>query len=186
MDHHCPWTANCVSHRTFPHFLRFVSYCVAAMSYLEYFLYIRAAVIWENRHWPSVGLFVLISFIKADFLQYLGPSAFQLAHLFVLIVANSLVLFALVILLVRTVWCLAINTTTIEGWELQRHETLLRRARYMGGYLDCPDGAKVRIVRQEFPYDIGIWRNFKQGMGTRNVRFSPKFYSALIFMLTYW
>jgi len=54
MDHHCPWTANCVSHRTLPHFLRFVFYCVAAMSYLEYFLYQRAAVIWANRHWPSV------------------------------------------------------------------------------------------------------------------------------------
>ena len=54
MDHHCPWTANCVSHRTLPHFTRFVFYCVAAMSYLEYFLYQRAAVIWENRHWPSV------------------------------------------------------------------------------------------------------------------------------------
>ena len=104
--------------------------------------------------------------------QYLGPSAFQLVHLFLLIVANSIVLFALVILLIRTVWCLAINNTTIEVWEIERHETLLRRARYLGGYLDGPDGAKVHIVRQEFPYDIGIWRNFRQGMGTGNVCFS--------------
>ncbi|KAK5002651.1 Palmitoyltransferase [Cryomyces antarcticus] len=28
---------------------------------------------------------------------------------------------------------------------------------------------RVKIVRQEFPYDIGIWSNIKQGMGTRNV-----------------
>jgi len=70
------------------------------------------------------------------------------------------------------VWCLAINNTSIEGWEIERHETLLQRARYLGGYLDGPDGTKVRIVRQEFPYDIGIWRNFKQGMGTGNVCFS--------------
>ncbi len=27
----------------------------------------------------------------------------------------------------------------------------------------------MRVERQEFPYDIGIWRNLKQGMGTGNV-----------------
>lgn len=73
----------------------------------------------------------------------------------------------------RTAWCLAVNTTTIEGWEIERHETLLNRARYTGGFLDGPDGIKLRIMRQEYPYDIGIWRNMKQGMGTGNVRNSP-------------
>lgn len=55
MDHHCPWTANCVSHLTIPHFVRFVLYAVASMTYLEYFLHIRVASIWGNRHLPSVG-----------------------------------------------------------------------------------------------------------------------------------
>lgn len=27
----------------------------------------------------------------------------------------------------------------------------------------------MRVERQEFPYDIGIWKNLCQGMGTRNV-----------------
>jgi hypothetical protein len=85
-------------------------------------------------------------------------------------IVNPLVLFALTILLVRNMWCLAVNTTTIEGWEIERHETLLNRARHTGGYLDGPDGLKVRIKPQEFPYDIGIWANIKQGMGTGNVR----------------
>lgn len=79
-------------------------------------------------------------------------------------------LFALAVLLIRSVWCLAVNTTTIEGWEIERHAALVRRARYLGGYLDGPDGVRVRIVKQEFPYDIGIWQNIKQGMGTGNVR----------------
>ena len=61
------------------------------------------------------------------------------------------------------------NITTIEDWEIDRHETLLRRAKAMGGYLDGPDGMQVRIKRQEFPFDIGIWSNVKQGMGTGNV-----------------
>lgn len=55
--------------------------------------------------------------------------------------------------------------TTIEGWEIERHETLVRRARALGGYLDGPDGIKVRITKQEFPYDIGIFQNFRQGIG---------------------
>jgi palmitoyltransferase len=55
MDHHCPWTINCVSHRTFPHFFRFLCYSVASMFYLEYLLFIRAAVVWSDRNLPIVS-----------------------------------------------------------------------------------------------------------------------------------
>ncbi|KAM5433825.1 Palmitoyltransferase [Microsporum ferrugineum] len=149
MDHHCPWTNNCVSHFTFPHFIRFLFYAVASMIYLERFLYTRLVVIWNNRGLPS----------------YYGPSLFQLGHLFVLAIVNSVVLLALLILFLRNIWMLGANETTIEGWEIERHKTLCRRARALGGYLDGPDGVKVRIRRQEFPYDIGIWNNIRDGMG---------------------
>lgn len=94
---------------------------------------------------------------------------------------NSLTLFALSILLIRTIWSLGGNVTTIESWEIERHKTLLRRARHLGGYLEGPDGIKVRIKKQEFPYDIGIWENIKAGMGgssnvgpsTLSFRFPP-------------
>jgi palmitoyltransferase len=82
-----------------------------------------------------------------------------------LLMANSLTLFVLIILLIRALWSLGGNVTAIESWEIERHKTLLRRARYFGGYLDGPDGIKVRIQKQEFPYDIGIWNNIKAGMG---------------------
>lgn len=59
--------------------------------------------------------------------------------------------------------------TTIESWEIARHTKLLRRARVFGGYLDGPDGIKVKIERHEFPYDIGIWANIKQGMNSGNI-----------------
>jgi palmitoyltransferase len=94
-----------------------------------------------------------------------------LGHLFLLDVINTITLIALSVLLLRTVWGLMWNITTIEDWEIDRHETLLRRAKTMGGYLDGPDGIQVRIKRQEFPFDIGIWANMKQGMGTANVCF---------------
>lgn len=152
MDHHCPWTANCVSHTTFPHFLRFLTYTTIGLSFLEKLLFTRVHHLWINRDLPS----------------YLGPSHFQLAHLFTTLLANSITLFALAILCVRNIWCLAVNTTTIEGWEIERHRTLLRRARHFGGYLEAPDGSSVRIKRQEFPYDVGIWANIAQGMGSAN------------------
>ncbi|KAF3891416.1 Palmitoyltransferase PFA4 [Trichophyton interdigitale] len=152
MDHHCPWTYNCVSHFTFPHFIRFLFYAVISMMYLERFLYIRIAVIWNNRNLPS----------------YYGPSLAQLGLLFTLAVVNTIVLLALLILFLRNIWTLGANETTIEGWEIERHKTLCRRARALGGYLEGPNGIKVYIKRQEFPYDIGIWNNIRDGMGGSN------------------
>lgn len=123
------------------------------MIYLEYFLWLRAAVVWKTRHLPS----------------YLGPTVGQLGFLFVLLVVNSLTLFAVGTIFFRSIYDLFCNTTTIETWEIDRHEQLLRRARVLGGWLDGPDGMRIRIKRQEFPYDIGIWANIRQGMGTSNM-----------------
>lgn len=71
----------------------------------------------------------------------------------------------LFILLARSIYSLVLNTTTIEAWEIERHETLVRRAKVLGGYLEGPGGIKIRIRKQEFPYDVGIWTNVKDGMG---------------------
>lgn len=54
MDHHCPWTSNCVSHFTLPHFMRFLFYATVGMSYLETLLWQRASFVWKNSHLPSV------------------------------------------------------------------------------------------------------------------------------------
>ena len=89
----------------------------------------------------------------------------QMIFLFTFTITNSMTLFALTVLLIRNIYTLGSNTTTIEGWEIDRHDTLVRRARSHGGYLDGSDGRRIRIQRQEFPYDIGIYANMKQGMG---------------------
>ena len=67
-------------------------------------------------------------------------------------------------MLFHSIWSLCTNVTTIESWEIDRHKNLLRRSKTHGGYLDGPGGVRVRIVRQEFPYDIGFWQNITQGM----------------------
>ncbi|KAK3071690.1 Palmitoyltransferase [Teratosphaeriaceae sp. CCFEE 6253] len=72
------------------------------------------------------------------------------------------------LLLGRTLWCVGLNMTTIEGWEVERHHAVLRRARASGGLLYGPDGKQVRIEHQEFPWDIGIWTNICRGMGSRS------------------
>lgn len=97
--------------------------------------------------------------------QYLGPSPTQLVCLFIFIILNSVTLFALLVLLIRNIWVLGANVTTIEGWEIERHATLVRRAKVWGGYLDGPDGSKIRVVKHEFPYDIGIFTNIQQALG---------------------
>jgi palmitoyltransferase len=153
MDHHCPWTTNCVSQRIIPHFMRFVLYSVISLSMLEYFLYIRARELWSHRNLPS----------------YLGPSLGQVAHFLVLLAVNSFTFIMLSILLIRFSWSMAINTTTIESWEIDRHKALVRRARVGGGFVDGPGGQRVRVEKVEFPYDVGFWTNFREGMGTPNV-----------------
>ncbi|KAF4635447.1 hypothetical protein G7Y89_g2643 [Cudoniella acicularis] len=153
MDHHCPWTSNCVSHITFPHFIRFVSYAVLTMSILAYNLTTRVYIIWENRSLPS----------------YLGPSMWALAHLLILLIVNGLTLFALSLLLIHALHSLAINTTMIENWEIERHAAVVARARKSGGYIQLNSGLKIHIEHQEFPYDIGVWKNICQAMGSSNV-----------------
>lgn len=153
MDHHCPWTSNCVSHTTFPHFLRFILYASVTLSILDYYLYIRAYAIYEQRNLPS----------------YLGPSMTAIGSLLILLVVTTLVLFALTVLVITAIHSLFINTTMIETWEIERHEALVRKARKQGGYIYGPSGVKIRIQRQEFPFDIGFWQNAVQGMGTSNI-----------------
>ena len=133
--------------------MRFLFYAVAAMTQLEYFLYLRAADIWAARDLPAIH----------------GPGLWALFHLFMLMVVNSITLLLVGIMLCRGIYMIATNVTTIEGWELERHEQLLRRARVLGGYLDGPDGIRVKIERHEYPYDIGIWTNMRDSMGTSNI-----------------
>lgn len=153
MDHHCPWTSNCVSYTTFPHFIRFIFYAVVSMSILAYHLGTRALLIWDSRNLPA----------------YLGPPIWTLAHLLVLILLNSFTLLILAILLVRVGYGLIMNTTMIESWEMERHEAVIHRAKRNGGWVYANGGAKVAVQKMEFPYDIGFWRNAVQGMGTGNI-----------------
>ncbi|KAI1289043.1 DHHC palmitoyltransferase-domain-containing protein [Xylaria venustula] len=163
MDHHCPWTGNCVSLQTFPHFVRFILYTNASLWTLGYFLWARFTALWSSRDLPA----------------YLGPSLAQLGAFTALCLTTFLTALALGILLLTTVRGWALNTTMIEGWEIERHEAVLQRG---GGYGDddveedwwrTGDGDGTAAPRTmvdpvEFPYDIGVYANMAQAMGTSN------------------
>ncbi|KXH37101.1 DHHC zinc finger domain-containing protein [Colletotrichum simmondsii] len=155
MDHHCPWTGNCVSLTTFPHFLRFLAWTNFSLWYLASLLYARFAAIWDNRLLPS----------------YLGPSL----PILVLLTLDTLICFfsslALGILFFSTVRGWVLNETMIEGWEVDRHAAVCDRNRKDAGEfwsMTGPDGKKLRLEKVEFPYDVGIYANLSQAMGTSN------------------
>jgi palmitoyltransferase len=152
MDHHCPWTNNCVSHTTFPHFIRFLFYSVLSLTILTSFLYTRIANVFSDRDLPA----------------YLGPSKTSLAFLLIITCSNGLSLFAMSILFLRTCYSLSINTTMIESWEIEKHAATIERSRRMGGYVYANGGSRVYVKKVEFPYDVGVWTNIVQGMGTGN------------------
>ncbi|EGS19241.1 palmitoyltransferase pfa4-like protein [Thermochaetoides thermophila DSM 1495] len=160
MDHHCPWTGNCVSMQTFPYFLRFLVYTNVSLWYLARLLWQRVAGIWASRKLPA----------------YLGPSVHGLVGVTVLGLANMGTMVALGILLITTVKAWVWNCTMIEEWEVERHEAVLAR---LGGddeqgeedpfWGDDTAALRARLEKIEFPYDLGVWKNMSQAMGTRNV-----------------
>lgn len=135
MDHHCPWTNNCVGYRNLPHFIRFLFYCSITCGYLFIQLLKRGFAVWEARDEPS----------------YNGPHTLpELLLLAALLFVDLLVTFSLSILYLRTLWSSAEGYTTIEIWEQDRHEVLVGRK---------------RARRQQFPYDIGFWDNLCSAHG---------------------
>ncbi|KAI1484379.1 DHHC palmitoyltransferase-domain-containing protein [Biscogniauxia mediterranea] len=156
MDHHCPWTNNCVSLQTFPHFLRFLVYTNVSLWTLLSFLFRRVHGLWAARHMPA----------------YLGPTLGQLVLLTMLLIVAGITSLVLTLLLATTLKGWAFNTTMIEGWEIERHEAVLeRRAGDDGGGWwrgDNNDDEGLGPEPVEFPYDIGIFANMAQAMGTAN------------------
>ncbi|KAL7808539.1 zf-DHHC domain-containing protein [Trichoderma aethiopicum] len=155
MDHHCPWTRNCVSMTTFPHFLRFLLYANLSLWTLGYFLWQRFLALWHARHMPS----------------HLGPSLFGLVGLSASALTWSVTSLLLGLMLFGTLKSWALNRTSIEELEQDRHEANFRNGGAARDWWDLtgPDGERLQLEHVEFPYDVGFFANMAQAMGTSNV-----------------
>jgi palmitoyltransferase len=152
MDHHCPWTRNCVSMTTFPHFLRFLFYANVSLWTLSYFLWQRVYALWETRHMPA----------------HLGPTLPALISLAMTGIVCSTTSLALGLMFISTLQGWFLNRTTIEGMEVDRHEANIGRGGRDWWDMTGPDGEQIKFEKVEFPYDVGFFSNMAQAMGTSN------------------
>ncbi|PWN41784.1 zf-DHHC-domain-containing protein [Ceraceosorus guamensis] len=111
MDHHCPWIANCVGHRNYAAFIRFLAAVDVTCAYHLLMLSARVADAWGGGNMyrspttPIMLLMVLNYALCVPVLLLVGM--FSMYHFY----------------------CAANNSTTIEGWEKDRVATMVRRGR---------------------------------------------------------
>lgn len=109
MDHHCPWTYNCVGHNNLPHFIRFLLWVDITSGYGFYQVVLRAIDLYRSRNLPA----------------YMIPTS-QIVATIVLAPVVFFVLFTVSLLTLRVFINLFNGQTQIEAWEIERVETLVR------------------------------------------------------------
>ncbi|VEU20555.1 DEKNAAC101517 [Brettanomyces naardenensis] len=153
MDHHCPWTMNCVGYGNLPHFTRFLVWVLVGCGFgLKY--YARA----------------LIGYYRIRNL----PSYLINKYVLTILVVNSLLLlfveFTILLLFLRTMDGLMSNVTTIEDWEKDRmHRVFLRDAfwtKVRDNYSlihpgkPFPELTSWKINYRELPHNSSVPANF--------------------------
>ncbi|KAH8555611.1 DHHC palmitoyltransferase-domain-containing protein [Umbelopsis sp. PMI_123] len=131
MDHHCPWINNCVGYANYGHFIRFLFYVNIA----------------------NVYIIVLLSFSIVDMIKNMHEHPIVLSRLAIIGIDLFLdlpVTVAVAVLSGYHTYCLATNTTTIEGWERGQTVTV----KYKG---------KIRKIKH--PYNTGKINNIRAVLG---------------------
>ncbi|KAF9117058.1 Ubiquitin carboxyl-terminal hydrolase 33 [Mortierella sp. AM989] len=138
MDHHCPWINNCVGHYNYGHFVRFVTWVTITTGFCMVLLIWRIMDAIQNETY----------YMYTDF----APTKVQVIFMAVNIAVDGGVLLAVGILAVYHLWSLVTNTSTIEAWEQEKVEAMIK---------------KGKLKKTKFPYDIGCFANYRQVLGPR-------------------
>ncbi|KAJ1820171.1 Palmitoyltransferase [Coemansia sp. RSA 2675] len=136
MDHHCPWTNNCVGFDNQGHFLRFV--------YMVDVTCAMAAVL------HGLRLYELVEDAINGTYYVRQPTQIEVVFLIVNLSATLLVLLFVGILSGYHLYLVGNNTTTIESREKDRVARLIK---------------SKKCKPTPYPYDLGIVRNFKSVFG---------------------
>lgn len=178
MDHHCPWTNNCIGYNNMPHFFRFISSVVVVVGYLFSYMVSRLFRYYQERDLPSylfqpkVFALILVEFMLTGFVEL-----------------------TVGILWIRIFNQIIENKTTIEDWEMDRIQDKFYdedfwakvRSNYKKFNPDSEDLPELtswkvnyRVLKKGsqipnnfsiddfiFPYDLNSWfDNFRDSMGS--------------------
>lgn len=136
MDHHCPWTENCVGHNNLATFLRFLLSAVLLNLYGAY----------------RTGAFLLYLIQNWRFKARILPNNNLRLWLAITgLIGDVFIALTMGILVLRLLMDCSQGQTQIESWERDRVHMLWRRK---------------LAPKREFPFDIGLFENLESFFGS--------------------
>lgn len=141
MDHHCPWTENCVGYRNVGYFLRFVGSAASLTGYCTY-------------RCVRFLLFLL------HYRRHLARVCPQRTRIWVAVfsaLANAFICLGLAVLWIRVALDVLHNQTQIEGWEIERAQMLARKKLAPKRHFPFDVGFYQNVVQAVGPVYTFLW-----------------------------